>query len=145
MWYSYYASWGHRRYKNLGPSLLQEWKRTNGWRLYLNEHVALNEEGDACICFYEGLVICCETQRRKNILFASRRECITSIPGVDDPSSFSTWNNVDETLAVYEIIKHLLQWKYNYANNTWNFESASQLTNQKLPGRNNHKRNQLHI
>jgi hypothetical protein len=92
----------------------------NAWRPFLQNHVTLHEGG--VMPYYEGLCIYCEEGRRHVLLFEEQQDpnptnhpvhvCVTAIPGVDDPTTLSTWNPRDKTVAVWEIMRCLLEWSY---------------------------------
>lgn len=98
----------------------------DAWRPFLHNHVTQhNERG---MPYYEGLGIYCEEGRRQVLLFEleedpngiTRHVCVTAIPGIDDPTTMSSWNRDDKTVAVSEIMYCLLQWSYtNTTTHVW--------------------------
>jgi environmental stress-induced protein Ves len=50
--------------------------------------------------------------------------CVTAIPGIDEPTTFSSWNGTDRTVAVSEIMQCLLQWNYLNTTHTWTLVNA---------------------
>ena len=98
------------------------------WRPFLPNHTTLHNDGN--LCYYDGLYIYCETQRRQAILFEQQQNpnggvhqvCLTAIPGIDDPSSLTTWDGMTHTVAVYEIMQCLLRWNHLNTGQTWTME-----------------------
>ena len=95
------------------------------WRSALREDVSLHEaEGH---CYYTPTSIFCRSNRTYVFQFevepdpygTSRRICVTAIPGVDDPSTLSSWNEADQTVAVAEIMECLLRWNYEDVRRNW--------------------------
>lgn len=89
------------------------------WRPFLDNHATLHDDGEPC--YYDGLgIYCCEERRRQAILFEQQQQpngnvrqvCLTAVPGIDDPSTLSSWNGTDHTVAVSEIMQCLLRWNY---------------------------------
>jgi len=100
----------------------------NAWRPCLHNNVTLHEGGG--MPYYEGLGIYCEEGRRQVLLFELQQDpnptnrpvhvCVTAIPGIDDPTTLSTWNPDDKTVAVWEIMSCLLEWSYvNTTTHVW--------------------------
>ena len=75
--------------------------------------------------YYEGLGIYCKEGRRQALLFELQQDpnptnrpvhvCVTAIPGMDDPTTLSTWKPDDKPVAISEIMRCLLEWSYIHA------------------------------
>ena len=77
--------------------------------------------------FFEPIYIYCERNRTVVLQFEQQQEsngtfedvCMTAIPGVDDPSTLTTWNDQDRTVAVSEVMACLLRWNYAETRRIW--------------------------
>ncbi|MEO0911282.1 MAG: hypothetical protein AAFX96_13415, partial [Pseudomonadota bacterium] len=96
------------------------------WRPFLPDSVSLVDSSDHC--FYHGqLYIYCEKTRSQELIFENQQNpsgsttnvCVTAIPGVENPSSLTSWNEQTHTVRVYEIIYQLLLWNYNDTRQQW--------------------------
>eukprot|EP00978_Attheya_sp_CCMP212_P039333 scaffold203531_cov53-Attheya_sp.AAC.2 len=84
------------------------------WRPYLPENLAMHTRDGHC--FYKPISVLCEHNRTVVLLFeqeldpdgTTRQVCVSAIPGVDDPATLKTWDNIRHTVAVSEVMFRLL-------------------------------------
>lgn len=97
----------------------------NGWRRFLQSGIKSGAEGEHI--FYEPIHLYCERNRTVVLKFEQQQEsdgtfddvCVTAIPGIDDPKTLSSWNNLERTVAVSEVMVCLLRWNYAETRRIW--------------------------
>ena len=95
------------------------------WRPFLQAEIKSGAEGEH-IC-YEPIHLYCERNRTVVLKFEQQQEsdgtfddvCVTAIPGVDDPRTLSSWNDLERTVAVSEVMVCLLRWNYAETRRIW--------------------------
>jgi len=105
---------------------------SKAWRPFLPNSALLSTEANSTIPRYDGLHIYCDRSRRHELIFEeetrpdgkAQRICVTAIPGVDDPSCLSTWDANTSTVAVYQIMEHLLTAAHADTLKSWSTEKG---------------------
>ena len=102
-------------------------KVAEAWRAFLDLNLVL-KDFDHGYCYYEWVFIYCETVvRTLKMQFEKQQDkdgseqnvCITAIPGVLDHTTLNTWQEEDQTVAVFEVMECLLRWSYNRIRQVW--------------------------
>lgn len=95
------------------------------WRPFLEPRIKEGTEGGHT--YFQPIYLYCEKSSTVPLIFEKEQEpdgsfrdvCVNAIPGVDDPTQLSSWNEAESTVAVWEVMLSLLRWRYDDTRQTW--------------------------